>query len=117
MTDLQIYLTIAIFAVVIAAIAFDLIDMALATLIGVCLMIAAGILNYDDFVISAQSAGGPLSLLFGGMVVAHVLERTGSSTTSAHRCCAQPAAAASVSCCCSSCWLPASAPYCRTQPP
>src|SRR5262245_58571186 len=77
MTDLQIYLTIAIFVGVIAVIAFDLIDMALATLIGACLMIAAGILNQDDFLISAQSAGGPLSLLFGGMVVAHVLESTG----------------------------------------
>ena len=33
-------LTVAIFIGVIAAIAFDLIDMALATLIGVCLMIA-----------------------------------------------------------------------------
>jgi len=77
MSDLQIWLTIGIFAAVIVAIALDLIDMALATLLGVCLMIGAGILVTEDFVASGQSAGGPLALLFGGMVVAHVLEKTG----------------------------------------
>jgi Na+/H+ antiporter NhaD/arsenite permease-like protein len=77
MTDLQIYLTIGIFAAVVLAIAFDVIDMAVATLLGVCLMIAAGILDEKDFLAAAQSAGGSLALLFGGMVVARVLETTG----------------------------------------
>lgn len=77
MSDLQIYLTLGTFAVVIAAIAFDLVDMALATLLGVCVMIAGGILDTRDFLATADSAGGPLSLMFGGMVVAHVLEKTG----------------------------------------
>jgi Na+/H+ antiporter NhaD/arsenite permease-like protein len=77
MSDLQIYLTLGTFAVVIAAIAFDLVDMALATLLGVCVMIAGGILDTKDFLATADSAGGALSLMFGGMVVAHVLEKTG----------------------------------------
>src|SRR5512143_1400422 len=77
MTDLQIYLTIGIFASVIAVIAFDVIDMAVATLLGVCLMIGVGILDDKDFLATAQSAGGTLALLFGGMVVARVLETTG----------------------------------------
>ena len=77
MSELQVYLTIGIFAAVIVAIAFDLVDLALATLLGVCLLIAAGVLDEKDFLATAQSAGGALSLLFGGMVVARVLERTG----------------------------------------
>lgn len=77
MTDLQIYLTIGIFGAVILTIALDVIDMAVATLLGVCVMIAAGILDDKDFLATAQTAGGTLSLLFGGMVVARVLEKTG----------------------------------------
>ena len=77
MTDLQIYLTLAVFAAVIVAIAFDLIDMAVAALLGVGAMLTLGILNNDDLIAAARSAGGPLALLFGGMVVAHVLGKTG----------------------------------------
>ena len=51
--------------------------MAVATLLGVCAMIAAGILDEKDFLAAAQSAGGPLALLFGGMVVARMLAMTG----------------------------------------
>ena len=77
MTDLQIYLTLAVFAAVIVAIAFDLIDMAVAALLGVGTMLALGLLNNDDLLAAARTSGGPLSLLFGGMVVAHVLGKTG----------------------------------------
>ena len=77
MSEFQIYLTLAIFAAVILAIAFDVMDMAIAALIGVCAMIAFGILSPDDLLEAIRTAGGPLSLLFGGMVVAHVLSKTG----------------------------------------
>ena len=40
MSELQIYLTLAIFASVILVIAFDFIDMAVAALLGVCVMMA-----------------------------------------------------------------------------
>lgn len=77
MSELQIYLTLGIFAAVILAIAFDLIDMAVAALLGVCALIALGILSPNDLVEAVRTAGGPLALLFGGMVVAHVLGKTG----------------------------------------
>ena len=77
MSALQMYLTLGIFAVVILVIAFDLIDMAVAALLGVCAMLALGILTPDDLVDAMRTAGGPLALLFGGMVVAHVLGKTG----------------------------------------
>lgn len=77
MTDFQIYLTLGIFAAVILAIAVDLIDMAVATMLGTSLMMAFGILDGDDLIAAAKTAGGPLSLLFGGMVVARVLADTG----------------------------------------
>ena len=40
MSDLQIYLTVGVFAAVILAIAFDLLDMAIAALLGVCVLLA-----------------------------------------------------------------------------
>ncbi len=60
MTDLQIYLTLAVFAAVIIAIAFDLIDMAVAALLGVGTMLALGLLNNDDLLAAARTSGGPL---------------------------------------------------------
>lgn len=78
MTDLQIYLTIGVFAVVILAIAFDLIDMMVAALLGVSLMFVFGILDGEDLMPIIRTAGGPLSLLFGGMVVARILDKTGA---------------------------------------
>jgi len=77
MSDLQVYLTLGIFGAVILVIAFDVVDMAVAALIGVCAMIALGLLGPDDLLEAIRTAGGPLSLLFGGMVVAHVLGITG----------------------------------------
>ncbi len=66
MTDLQIYLTVGVFAGVILVIAFDLIDMAVAALAGVCLLLAMGLLDGEDLMAAAVTAGGPLALLFGG---------------------------------------------------
>ena len=77
MSDLQIYLTLGIFAAVIIVIAVDALDMALAALLGVSLLVVFGILKGEDFFAAAKISGGPLALLFGGMVVAHVLSKTG----------------------------------------
>jgi Na+/H+ antiporter NhaD/arsenite permease-like protein len=77
MSEPQIWLTIGLFAAVILAIALDLIDMAVAALLGVCVLIALGILDQTDLLAAATVAGGPIALLFGGMVVARVLAVTG----------------------------------------
>ena len=77
MSDLQIYLTLITFTGVIVLIAFDLIDMAVAGLLGVCILLILGILEDDDLVAAFRTAGGPVALLFGGMVVASVLAKTG----------------------------------------
>ncbi|MGC1954535.1 MAG: SLC13 family permease [Gammaproteobacteria bacterium] len=77
MSTLQIYLSLGIFAAVIVAIALDLIDMAVAALLGVCALIASGVLGGQDAAPILDIAGGPLALLFGGMVVARTLATTG----------------------------------------
>lgn len=77
MTALQTYIVLGVFAAVILVIAFNVIDMAVAALIGVCILISLGILNEDDLTSAARASGGPLSLLFGGMVVARLLSTTG----------------------------------------
>lgn len=75
--SVQSVIIIVVFIGVIAAIAFDLIDMLLAALLGVSLLIFFGIFNQQDVLNVTRSAGGPLALLFGGMVVARVLVPTG----------------------------------------
>lgn len=77
MTEFQITLTVGVFAGVILLIAFDVMDMALAALLGTCVLIALGLLDSNDLVAASQTAGGPIALLFGGMVVARVLSKTG----------------------------------------
>jgi len=77
MSDLQIYVTLGVFGAVIVAIALDVIDLAVATLLGVSVLIGTGILGEPDIVAAMTTAGGPLSLLFGGMVVARTLAGTG----------------------------------------
>ncbi len=77
MTDLQVYLTLGIFVTVIIIIAFDVIDMLVAALLGVCLMMLFGILNAKEILDAMRTGGGALSLLFGGMVVARILAKTG----------------------------------------
>ncbi|MFZ1574903.1 MAG: SLC13 family permease [Chromatiaceae bacterium] len=77
MADLDIIIIVSIFAGVILLIALDLMDMAVAALLGVCALLALGLLDGQDLLAAASTAGGPIALLFGGMVVAHVLGRTG----------------------------------------
>jgi Na+/H+ antiporter NhaD/arsenite permease-like protein len=77
MTDLQMYLVLAVFGAVILAIALDVVDMAVAALLGVSALIALAILDERDIVAAMRTAGGPLALLFGGMVVARTLASTG----------------------------------------
>jgi Na+/H+ antiporter NhaD/arsenite permease-like protein len=76
-TDPQIYVTVAVFAGVILLIALDVVDMAVAALLGVGTLFALGLLDGNDLIAAASTAGGPLALLFGGMVVARVLAGTG----------------------------------------
>ena len=63
MTDLQIYLTLVTFAVVIGVIALDLIDMMVAGLLGVCILLVLGIIEADDLAAALRIAAGPLSLI------------------------------------------------------
>lgn len=77
MSDLQIYLTLGVFGLVIVAIALDLLDLAVAALLGLSVLIGVGILVEPDLVAAMTTAAGPLSLLFGGMVVARTLAGTG----------------------------------------
>ncbi len=77
MTDLQIYLTIGTFASVILVIALDLIDMTVAALLGLSVLVLTGIFDHNDLMDTVQIANGPIALLFGGMVVARVLTKTG----------------------------------------
>jgi Na+/H+ antiporter NhaD/arsenite permease-like protein len=77
MSELQVYLVVGVFSAVILAIAFNVIDMAVAALVGMCALIALNILNEQDLVAAARTAAGPISLLFGGMVVARILSTTG----------------------------------------
>ncbi|HEX5673775.1 MAG TPA: SLC13 family permease, partial [Azonexus sp.] len=81
MSDWQIYLTMGVIAAVVIVIAFDLIDMAVATLLGVVVMVVTGILDESDFLKVQGTAGGVVALLFGGMVVARVLETSGVFAT------------------------------------
>ena len=77
MTDIQIYLTIGVFGGVILLIALDLIDMTVAALLGLCVLVLTGVFNRDDMLETVRIASGPIALLFGGMVVARVLAKTG----------------------------------------
>lgn len=77
MTDFQITVTLVVFAAVIIAIAVDIIDMALAALLGTCVLAVFGILKTEDISAALGIASGPLALLFGGMVVARMLSMTG----------------------------------------
>ena len=77
MTDFQIIVTLVVFGVVILAIAADIIDMALAALLGCSVLALFGILDKPDVSAALETAGGPLALLFGGMVVARMLSMTG----------------------------------------
>ncbi len=74
---LQNIIIVVVFSAVIVAIAFDVVDMLLAALLGVSFLTILGIFNQHDILNVTRSAGGPIALLFGGMVVARVLVPTG----------------------------------------
>jgi len=76
-TDFQTLLTLIVFVCVILAIAFDLIDMLLAALLGVCLLTLGGVFEQEDVLNISRSSNGSIALLFGGMVVARTLGPTG----------------------------------------
>ena len=46
-------------------------------LLGVSALFVSGILDRGDLMPIVHTAGGPLALLFGGMVVARVIGKTG----------------------------------------
>jgi len=55
MTEFQIALTLSVFIAVIVAIAFDLVDMAVAALLGVSVLLATGILDGRDVMASIEA--------------------------------------------------------------
>jgi Na+/H+ antiporter NhaD/arsenite permease-like protein len=73
----QSLLILGTFAAVIAIIAFDALDIAVAALLGLCLLLVTGALDARDLLNALQGGGESLALLFGGMVVARVLIPTG----------------------------------------
>jgi Na+/H+ antiporter NhaD/arsenite permease-like protein len=75
--DLNSILIVAVFGTVILAIALNLCDMVIAAMLGVSTLLVFGAFSQPDALGAAKSAGGPLALLFGGMVVARTLEPTG----------------------------------------
>ena len=77
MSELQIAVTLLVFVGVILAIALNLLDLVLAALLGVSVMLLFGVFTRQEFLHAAQTAGGSISLLFGGMVVARTLVPTG----------------------------------------
>ncbi|HTO57616.1 MAG TPA: SLC13 family permease [Pseudomonadales bacterium] len=77
MTEFQIGLTLAVFGAVILAIAFDVIDMAAAALLGVSVLLMAEVLDSTDVMAAIEAGSGPLLLLAGGMIVAQTLASTG----------------------------------------
>jgi Na+/H+ antiporter NhaD/arsenite permease-like protein len=77
MSDLQAIITFVVFGTVLLAIVFDLLDMALAALLGVSALTAVGVFTLQDILNVVRTFGGPLALLFGGMVVARTLMPTG----------------------------------------
>jgi Na+/H+ antiporter NhaD/arsenite permease-like protein len=76
--DVQIYITLGVFAAVVISIAFNVLDMTVATMLGATVLFSAGIMTFDDIRSAEDTAGGTLALLFGGMVVARTLAKTGS---------------------------------------
>ena len=77
MTELQVFVTLAVLAGLIAVLLFDWLDMTVAGLLSVSALLIFGILSQQDFLNVVSSGGGVLALLFGGMVVARTLTPTG----------------------------------------
>jgi Na+/H+ antiporter NhaD/arsenite permease-like protein len=70
-------LALLVFAGVILAIVFDLLDMTVAALLGLAAAILLGLTTPTTLSETANAGGGAIALLFGGMIVARVLIPTG----------------------------------------
>ena len=77
MSELQVIVTFVVFAVVILIIAFNILDIALAGMLGVSALIIFGILTLDDILNIVRTSGSTMALLFGGMIVARTLRPSG----------------------------------------
>ncbi len=77
MPELHFYAIFVVFGLVILCIAFNLLEMTLAGLLGLCVLTLVGIIGDKDVMNAVRASEGALSLLFGGMVVARVLQPTG----------------------------------------
>lgn len=75
--EFQSIIIISVFIGVIIAIAFDLMDMVLAALLGICALIVAGVFDRQAMLNIFETSDGSVALLFGGMVVARTLRPTG----------------------------------------
>lgn len=75
--DWHAILTFIVFGSVILVIAFDMMDMALAALLGVSILTLFGTFTVEDVQNVIATLQGPLALLFGGMIVARMLATTG----------------------------------------
>src|SRR5258706_3638812 len=70
MSELQIYITLGVFAGLILLIAVNALDMTLAALLGASILMALGILTQADILRALGRSEGMIALLFGGLVVA-----------------------------------------------
>jgi len=77
MSELQIIVTFVVFAAVILIIAFNILDIALAGMLGVSALIVFGVLTLDDILNIVRTSGSTMALLFGGMIVARTLRPSG----------------------------------------
>jgi Na+/H+ antiporter NhaD/arsenite permease-like protein len=74
--DLQLIIAVAVFGAVLLTIAFDLVDMTLAALLGCVVLAVAGIISTGDAARAMSSGSSTITLFFGGMVVARCLRQT-----------------------------------------
>jgi Na+/H+ antiporter NhaD/arsenite permease-like protein len=77
MPEYHVYSIGIVFTAVIVCIAFNLLDMTLAALLGLSILTLLGAISQNDILNAVRASEGALSLLFGGMVVARVLAPTG----------------------------------------
>jgi len=77
MLDAQTLWITVVFGLVILCIAFNIADMTLLAMLGLCVLTIAGLVSHTDVFNAARASSGSLALLFGGMVVARVLAPTG----------------------------------------
>ena len=77
MSELQILVTFVVFAAVILIIAFNILDISLAGMLGVSALIVFGVLTVEDILNIVRTSGSTMALLFGGMIVARTLKPSG----------------------------------------